>query len=154
MAKWFYGENGQQFGPIEDAELTALILSKTIMPATLVWREGMSGWLPLAQAEANIARIQQKPPVVSMITPVTNGSAITSLILGIFGLVTCLIFLGIPAVILGHIALNQIKKSRVPMSGRGMAVTGLICGYLACLIVCVFVFVFVFGIGGALLKNL
>jgi hypothetical protein len=66
--------------------------------------------------------------------PVTNGLAIASMICGILSLVFfCFcggLFLGIPAVICGHLSLNQLNASGNSQQGRGMAVAGLICGYL------------------------
>jgi len=53
----------------------------------------------------------------------TNGFAVGALVCGIFP-----VFLGIPAVILGHAARGQIRKSGE--RGDAMAVTGLVLGYL------------------------
>lgn len=138
MAQWFYGENGQQSGPVDDAEFSSLIAAQRILPTTLVWREGMPSWVSLAQVQASGGMFQQAIPMVAMMNPTTNGNSIASLVFGIVGLISCLVFLGIPAVIFGHVALSQIAKSPVPMVGRGMALAGLICGYLASLIFLVF----------------
>ena len=66
--------------------------------------------------------------------PVTNGLAIASMICGILSLVFfCFcggLFLGIPAVICGHLSLNQLNALGNSQQGRGMAIAGLICGYL------------------------
>jgi type II secretory pathway pseudopilin PulG len=59
----------------------------------------------------------------------TAGKAIASLVLGLLGLVICLA--GIPAIILGHMALSEIKKSAGRLKGDGMALAGLIMGYLS-----------------------
>ena len=40
------------------------------------------------------------------------------------------LFLGIPAVICGHLSLNQLNAPGNSQQGRGMAIAGLICGYL------------------------
>ncbi|MFM2171390.1 MAG: hypothetical protein RI957_1619, partial [Verrucomicrobiota bacterium] len=40
----------------------------------------------------------------------------------------------IPAVICGHLALKKIRESDVPMAGRGMAIAGLVTGYLGLLL--------------------
>ncbi|MCX6397168.1 MAG: DUF4190 domain-containing protein [Propionibacteriales bacterium] len=56
----------------------------------------------------------------------TNGLAITSLILGVVGFVCGLT--SIPAVILGHIAMGQIKRQN--QGGHGLAIAGLVMGYL------------------------
>jgi hypothetical protein len=57
----------------------------------------------------------------------TNGLAVASMILGI--LWVCWIG-SILAVLFGHIALSQIKKSQGAQQGRGFAITGLVLGYL------------------------
>ena len=57
-----------------------------------------------------------------------NGLAIVSLVLGI----TWIYWLGsILAVIFGHIALSQITKSNGQQSGKGLAIAGLVLGYVA-----------------------
>jgi Protein of unknown function (DUF1559)/Domain of unknown function (DUF4190) len=56
----------------------------------------------------------------------TSGKAITSLVLGILSIVVCLIgpvFLGVPAFILGLMALGDVKKKH--LGGQGMAITGI-----------------------------
>ena len=61
----------------------------------------------------------------------TSGLAIWSLVLGILSLMCFSIFTAIPGVICGHKALNQIKNSSGTVSGNGLAIGGLITGYLA-----------------------
>jgi hypothetical protein len=61
----------------------------------------------------------------------TNGLAVASLVLG-------LVWLGglgsLLAVIFGHVALSQIKQN--PMqSGKGLAIAGLVLGYVALAII-------------------
>jgi hypothetical protein len=60
-----------------------------------------------------------------------NALSVTSLVLGILGIIPCSIFAGIPAVITGHIALSRAKKSPQEYGGKGMATAGLIMGYLS-----------------------
>ena len=142
MAEWFYGENGQQLGPIEDSGLHTLIASGQIGAATLLWREGMPRWLTLDQLRAEGGIYLTTTPQVGipgMMHPTTSGLAITSLVCGIVGLVTCMVFVGIPAVICGHMALSQIANSPTPMVGRGMAFAGLVCGYIGVLIMLSFI---------------
>ena len=54
----------------------------------------------------------------------TNGLAIASLVTGVLSF-------SIVAVVLGHIALNQINRSRE--EGRGLAIAGLVLGYVGIL---------------------
>jgi len=66
----------------------------------------------------------------------TDGSAVASMVLGIASIALCLnIFTGIPAIILGHISLSKIKKSMGRLKGEGMALTGLILGYVSLLFI-------------------
>ena len=52
------------------------------------------------------------------------------MVLGIISIVTCLIPLGIFAVIFGHVSLSRIKRSGGLVTGAGMAIAGLVMGYL------------------------
>ncbi|WP_157244742.1 DUF4190 domain-containing protein [Nonomuraea typhae] len=69
----------------------------------------------------------QPSPYAQPARPQTNGMAITSLVLGIVGLVLCGLT-SIPGAICGHVALAQIKRSGV--EGRSMAVAGLVTSYI------------------------
>ena len=46
---WYYAENNDRRGPIEDAAFQELVRGGTIKPETLVWREGMANWIPFSQ---------------------------------------------------------------------------------------------------------
>jgi hypothetical protein len=64
-------------------------------------------------------------PVQAM--PTTNGLAVASLIAGFFWVAWLGSFL---AVIFGHVALGQIKRSGGRETGTGLAIAGLVLGYL------------------------
>ena len=68
------------------------------------------------------------PPQQYAAPPRNNGLAITSMILGILWI--CWIG-SILAVIFGHVALSQIKKSNGTQGGKGFAIAGLVLGYIA-----------------------
>jgi hypothetical protein len=66
-------------------------------------------------------------PVQYVPAQTTNGLAVAALVAGIFWVW----WLGsVLAVVFGHVALNQINKSEGRESGRGMAIAGLVLGYL------------------------
>ena len=168
MVEWFYGKEGQQYGPVDEATLRARITSGEIAPQDLIWSEGMDVWTPLQNLPQFAIKQPLSPPPVSGImsskpsgqshspyapptatpsvvglqagVPVvsTNGLAIASMICGILGLVLfCFcggLFLGIPAVICGHLALKQLDHVGNIQQGRAMANAGLICGYISILI--------------------
>jgi hypothetical protein len=71
------------------------------------------------------------PPTISGASQSkTSGFAIWSLVLGILSLICFSIFSAIPGVICGHKALSQIKRSGGMMGGQGLAIGGLVTGYL------------------------
>ena len=59
-----------------------------------------------------------------------NGFAITSLVCGILGFCAGGAFAAIPAIVFGHIALAQINQLGGMEQGRGMAIAGLVMGYI------------------------
>ncbi len=60
----------------------------------------------------------------------TAGVAVASLVLGILGLILLGPFGSIPAVICGHLALSQFKRKPEGPGGNGLALAGLILGYV------------------------
>jgi hypothetical protein len=65
--------------------------------------------------------------------PRTSRKAITSLVLGIASFL-CNLFTGIPAILFGAFALNDINQSRGQLTGRGMAITGIVTGSIGTVI--------------------
>jgi Domain of unknown function (DUF4190) len=66
--------------------------------------------------------------------PKLSGLAVTSLVLGILGLVLLLcagpVLFAIPAIICGHIAYSRIKNSGGQLRGQGTAIGGFVTGYV------------------------
>ena len=61
-----------------------------------------------------------------------SGLAVASLVLGLVGLPMSGFTFGIPsilAVVFGHVALSQIRRD-FSLAGRGMAIGGLVAGYV------------------------
>jgi hypothetical protein len=73
--------------------------------------------------------------------PGTNGLAIAALVLGILWLY----WVGsILAVIFGHIALSQIRHTG--QRGRGLAIAGLVLGYVGLALFLLVIFLVIFGV--------
>lgn len=64
----------------------------------------------------------------------SNGFCVASLVLGIIGLPLCFGLPSVLAVIFGIIGLNQVNKSSAQTGGKGMAIAGIVCGSIGCLI--------------------
>ena len=69
-------------------------------------------------------------PYTNINQPKDSSLAIISMICGIAAYVIVPVVGGIVAVILGHMAKNEIKKSNGLIKGNGMATAGLILGYI------------------------
>jgi hypothetical protein len=63
---WFYESNGQQKGPVSEGEFEHLIAQGVVLPTTLVWRDGLANWTPLAQARPAAAPAPDSPPPPGM----------------------------------------------------------------------------------------
>jgi Domain of unknown function (DUF4190) len=86
---------------------------------------GAAGGQPAAYGQPGYRPFGQYGPPVPPVK--TNGLAVAAMCCG-FGQIILWVLSGIPAIILGFIALNQIKKTGE--QGRGMAVTGIVLGFL------------------------
>jgi hypothetical protein len=80
--------------------------------------------------------MNEAPPLSTIPDQPKNcGLAVWSLVLGILAIALTVVcigpLLGIPAVICGHLAYSRIKRSAGALSGGGLALGGLITGYLS-----------------------
>ena len=137
--QYHVAKNGEKSGPFEKEEVYRRLVAGELSGSDLGWHEGLTEWEPLAKLLP-----PQTPPIPAAVTPVfgpastpaqvspqsakTYGMAIASMICGILGLLLWLPC--IPAIILGHLGLSAIKKSAGALKGGGMAVAGLVMGYL------------------------
>ena len=62
--------------------------------------------------------------------PPTNGLAIASFVLGLVGWVPCGIG-SVVAIVLGFVARNQIRESHGRQGGDGLALAGIVLGFVA-----------------------
>ncbi len=62
--QWHYLVNGQQHGPVSEAELKELVAAGKLQPADLVWKQGMSQWVAAGS-------VQELFPPVAVAVPVT-----------------------------------------------------------------------------------
>ncbi len=126
----FIQHHGQQCGPFSLEQVRSGLGDGTYQLSEMAWYEGATGWLQLA----TVPGIGDKPLAATAAR--TSGLAIWSLVLGILAIFSAGLTT-IPAVICGHLALGRIKRSAGAQSGGGMAIAGLVTGYVG---------LFIFGI--------
>jgi len=124
MNQTYIYKNEQQLGPFDDSTILQSLANGTFSWSDLCWRENWEGWKPLDSVYPKPSFVQAP---ISMSKTKMEGFSIASL-------VCSLLFLGIPAIICGHIARSRIKRDPVNYGGAGMALAGLILGYIETII--------------------
>jgi hypothetical protein len=67
---WYYAENNERRGPIEDAAFDGLIATGAVRAETLVWREGMANWQALSASGYH----QSAAPLPANAPPAPEGA--------------------------------------------------------------------------------
>jgi hypothetical protein len=142
---------GQQLGPFPPEEIRNRLARGELQLNDLAWTDGLADWVPLSSLPG-FSPIPAPPPLNAPIplqtryvppqfqyqpqpSPAsrptsTSGLAIASLVCGILSLVILPIISSLPAIICGHLARSQVKTSGGTIGGAGIALAGLIMGYL------------------------
>ncbi len=108
--QWYYSKNSTQLGPVSDAEFRGKLANGEIGAADMVWREGMSDWLPVSSVPELAAIISsQRPPLAGQQTvhrqspyqtPMATGGELPNYLWqSIVVTVLCCWPLGIPAIV-------------------------------------------------------
>jgi hypothetical protein len=126
-------KDGKQLGPYSEADLKSLLANGTVTLHDAVWWEGQPAWVALGQTpySAGGPVLSAAPgvtyPIGTVFAP-NSKYATWALVAGCLSLI-CGIFASIPAIIFGHMSLAEIKKNP-GMQGHGMALAGVILGYV------------------------
>src|SRR5579859_4850326 len=78
-------------------------------------------------SQAGVSAPRIDPGVAFGLAPETSGKAIFSLIASFFIIV---LPFSIVAVVFGHLAISEIRKSGGRFTGKGLAITGIVLGYV------------------------
>lgn len=138
------GGDTKEYGPVPLEVLTDWARQGRVNPQTRVQAEGSPDWKPAAEYPelqaifGSFGATGAAPGVIGAGTAaesaqLQSGLAITSLVLGILGVVVCVLgpLLGIPAIICGHIAHNRARREPQTYGGRDMAIAGFVLGYVS-----------------------
>lgn len=126
--------DGQQSGPFSQEEVRRKLSAGELQPTDRGWQEGMAEWMPLSTFPMLVATA---PPMlttsggVTMYQPATTcGMAVASLVMGIVSFTLFPFLPSILAVVFGHAARSSIRQSQGRLVGDGLAVAGLVLGYI------------------------
>ena len=71
---WYYEQNGNRIGPVDEATMRSLIANRSISIDTLVWTNGMANWTPLQQTQL-AAGLPVPPPSLHSSASANNINA-------------------------------------------------------------------------------
>ncbi len=145
---WYVVRGETHHGPVYLADVQRMIDSGELGPSSMVWKEGLAGWVaasqvpelrflphgaampaahsPYAGHAAGIGNPYAYPQVR------TSALAVASFVLGLVWLCGLGSLL---ATIFGAVSLSQIARSNGTIAGRGLALAGLILGIIGLLVV-------------------
>jgi len=131
-AEWYYTRGGEELGPITAAQLKQLVGISEVQAEDYVWKESMSNWQRLVDVPELAGLLGPKSNNLASAASATppgaiSSMAVASLVLGLLGFT---ILGAILAIVFGHVAQAQIKQSQGALGGKGLAIAGLILGYL------------------------
>ena len=130
------GTDKKEYGPVSAEQIQAWIAQGRANARTQLQAVGSIEWKPLAEFPEFAAALQQSggAAVLSAAAtetqpaaapPKTSRLAVTSLVLGCLGLLTCGIT-SLVGLVLGIIALVRINQSKGQLGGQGLALAGTI----------------------------
>lgn len=131
--------SGVKQGPLNEAGVREKIARGEMQPTDLCWREGWPEWKRIGDAFAGLPDVVVPPlpppgtfPGSFTGTPTRCGLAVVSLVCGICTILLFPLFFVfmIPAIVCGHVAQSRIKEAKGALLGGGMALAGMIMGYL------------------------
>lgn len=77
--KWYYAAGSEQRGPLNDADMVAMVREGVIRPETMIWQQGMTDWQPAQEVlPPNLipaSWASQAPPMPA--APVAEGGSIS-----------------------------------------------------------------------------
>jgi GYF domain 2/Domain of unknown function (DUF4190) len=129
---WYYCQFGSTNGPVDLSHLRQMVESGLLVGEDMVWKEGMPEWIHAASVPGLVKPAGYTLPQnsgqhcgQSTEPPRVSALAVSSLVLGLlwlFGIGSLL------AIIFGGVAIHQINISRGQLTGKGLAVAGLVLG--------------------------
>jgi len=144
------GADGNQYGPITAEQLRQWVAENRANAQTLVLRDGDTEWRPLINYPELTGNFDAPPAIPAPTKPTTqtSGMAVTGMIMGILTLACCWIapITGILGIIFSLVGLGRVRRNPGRVTGKGMAITGLILSGVGLFIYTV-VFIFIIATG-------
>jgi len=135
------GADQKEYGPVGADQLRQWMAEGRINAQTLAQVEGAAGWKPLSTfPEFGIAT---PPPLPSAPPPLPSagahplkhsGMAVAGFVCGLLGLMCCGPVASILGLVFSIIGLMEINRNPTQLTGKSMAIAGIILAIVGCLI--------------------
>jgi len=146
--------NEVPLGQLSMEQINHMLAEGSLSGEDLAWQDGMANWAPVSTIPGVLlpggggppalpgAASSYAPPYSNVgpqawagAPPTNSGLAVASMVLGILCLILFFthvfaLLLGLMAVVFGHVSRSSINRSQGRIGGSGMALTGLITGYI------------------------
>jgi hypothetical protein len=143
------GADQKEYGPITADQLRQWIAEGRVNTFTKVQPEGATEWKTMGDLPEFAAVLPRPIPTLPAIhpgappTPAGNSAmAVWAMVIGIISLLCCQWYLGIVSIILGAVALSQLKNNP-RQTGSGFAIAGIVLGALALLLAVIVIVAFI-----------
>ena len=70
--QWYYMQDDEQCGPLSSKQLIALVQTGELTPAHMIWKEGLSGWIPAGSISGLFKEQPQEIWMVKLCDRITN----------------------------------------------------------------------------------
>ena len=131
------GGDNRAHGPVTGEELCDWIRQGRAGRNTMIRPSKTEAWRPISTFPEFSGPLRGMPWIpLYQPAPKAHGLAVASLVLGLVSLLIVGLGLltGVPAAICGHAALRAIRDEPTEYGGGGMAIAGLITGYIGLLV--------------------
>lgn len=137
------GADGKEYGPAGLDQLRSWVAQGRVNAQTRIQPAEGGAWKPATEIPEVALLLkplavppgpQGPPPILTppKLPSRDSGLAVLSFVLGVCSFVVCLgVITGVPAVVCGHIARRRAARQPARYAGRGLALAGVVLGYLS-----------------------
>jgi TM2 domain-containing membrane protein YozV len=101
-AEWYYAKGQQQIGPVSEADLKSLASDGTLAAGDLVWKTGMTDWVPARQVPGLFPAASEPPPltVPDDVSSTKLAAGLCGILVGMFGVHKFVLNMNTPGIIM------------------------------------------------------
>lgn len=130
---WYYTQGAEELGPVSLTDLKALVRQGSLTSDDMLWTNGMDEWVDAGAVHELFPPVAVDPLAGARASHAAASSSSSLATLGLVAAIlgfTCLPLLGwLGGIVLGHMALGEIRRGGGMIQGRGSAIAALVLSY-------------------------